>query len=142
MTVTITVSAELEAKIAERAAVRGISVEDYAREVLERDAETSALPERAVRQQKLESKATRGRGRAILFCTILLMVLMGVFPPHSLHGRRSYQFIGKGWKGVAAYDIPTIDYVQLVFQWGLLSMLAAGVLLVTSRRRAPSNSSD
>jgi hypothetical protein len=45
MTVTITIPAELEAKIAERAAARGGSLGEYAREVLERDAEMPTLRE-------------------------------------------------------------------------------------------------
>ena len=45
MTVTITIPAELEAKIAERAAARGISLGEDAREVLERDAEMPTLRE-------------------------------------------------------------------------------------------------
>ncbi len=45
MTVTITISAELKAKIAERAAAKGITLEAYAREVLERNAEMLALRE-------------------------------------------------------------------------------------------------
>jgi predicted HicB family RNase H-like nuclease len=45
MTVTITIPAELEAKIAERAAARGVSLGEYAREVLERDAELPTLRE-------------------------------------------------------------------------------------------------
>ena len=45
MTVTITVPAELEAKMAERAAAKGVTLEEYAREVLERDAEMPTLRE-------------------------------------------------------------------------------------------------
>lgn len=45
MTVTIDIPAELKAKIAERAAARGVSLEEYAQEVLERDAEMPALRE-------------------------------------------------------------------------------------------------
>ncbi|MEK6321990.1 MAG: hypothetical protein AABN33_09935 [Acidobacteriota bacterium] len=45
MTVTITIPAELEAKIAERAAAKGVTLEEYAREVLERDAEIPSLRE-------------------------------------------------------------------------------------------------
>jgi hypothetical protein len=45
MTVTINIPAELEAKIAERAAARGVSLGEYAREVLERDAEMPTLRE-------------------------------------------------------------------------------------------------
>ena len=45
MTVTITIPAELEAKIAERAAAKGVTLEEYAREVLERDADLPALRE-------------------------------------------------------------------------------------------------
>jgi hypothetical protein len=45
MTVTITIPAELEAKIAERAAAQGVSLCEYAREVLERDAEMPTLRE-------------------------------------------------------------------------------------------------
>jgi hypothetical protein len=43
MTVTITIPAELEAKIAERAAKKGVTLEEYAREVLERDVEMPTL---------------------------------------------------------------------------------------------------
>lgn len=39
MTVTIIIPAELEAKIAERAAAKGVTLEEYAQDVLERDAE-------------------------------------------------------------------------------------------------------
>ena len=39
MTVTITIPVELEAKIAERAATKGVTLEQYAQEVLVRDAE-------------------------------------------------------------------------------------------------------
>lgn len=45
MTVTITIPDELKAKIAERAAARGVSLGEYAREVLERDAEMPTLRE-------------------------------------------------------------------------------------------------
>jgi hypothetical protein len=45
MTVTITIPAELEAKITERAAAKGVSLEEYAQEVLERDAEMLTLRE-------------------------------------------------------------------------------------------------
>lgn len=43
MTVTISIPPELEAKIAERAAKKGVTLEEYAREVLERDVETPTL---------------------------------------------------------------------------------------------------
>ena len=45
MTVTITIPPELEAKIAERAATKGVTLEQYAQEVLERDAEMPTLRE-------------------------------------------------------------------------------------------------
>ncbi len=45
MTVTITIPADLEAKISERAAARGVTLGEYAREVLERDAEMPMLRE-------------------------------------------------------------------------------------------------
>jgi hypothetical protein len=45
MTLTITIPAELEAKIAERAATKGVTLEEYAQEVLERDAEMLTLRE-------------------------------------------------------------------------------------------------
>lgn len=43
MTVTITIPAELEAKITERATAKGVSLEEYAQGVLQRDAETPTL---------------------------------------------------------------------------------------------------
>ncbi len=43
MTVTIAISPELEARIAERAAAKGITLEEYAHEVLERDLDTPTL---------------------------------------------------------------------------------------------------
>lgn len=60
MTVTIAIPAELEAKIAERAAARGVSLGEYAREVLERDAEMPTLRElfAPVREQIKASGAT------------------------------------------------------------------------------------
>lgn len=60
MTVTITIPAELEAKIAERAAARGLSLGEYAREVLERDAEMPTLRElfAPVREQVKASGTT------------------------------------------------------------------------------------
>ena len=45
MTLTITIPAELKAKIAERAATKGVTIEEYAQEVLERDAEILTLRE-------------------------------------------------------------------------------------------------
>ena len=45
MTVTIDIPAELKAKIAERAAAKGLTLEEYAQEVLERDAEMLTLRE-------------------------------------------------------------------------------------------------
>jgi hypothetical protein len=45
MTVTIDIPAELKAKIAERAAAKGVTIEEYAQEVLERDAEMLTLRE-------------------------------------------------------------------------------------------------
>ena len=45
MSVTISIPSELEAKIAKRAAAKGVSLGEYAREVLERDAEMPALRE-------------------------------------------------------------------------------------------------
>jgi hypothetical protein len=45
MTVTIDIPAELKAKIAERAAAKGVTLEEYAQEVLERDAEMLTLRE-------------------------------------------------------------------------------------------------
>jgi len=45
MTVTITIPLELEDKIAERAAAKGVTLEEYAQEVLERDAEMPTLRE-------------------------------------------------------------------------------------------------
>jgi len=43
MSVSITISSELEEKISRRAAARGIPLEEYAREVLERDAAMPTL---------------------------------------------------------------------------------------------------
>ncbi|HKV39813.1 MAG TPA: hypothetical protein VJX67_11420 [Blastocatellia bacterium] len=43
MLVTITIPKELEEMIARRAAARGLPLEDYAREVLQRDATTPTL---------------------------------------------------------------------------------------------------
>ena len=53
MTITIPISAELKAKIAERAAVKGVTLEEYAQDVLERYAEMLTLRESfvAVRDQ-------------------------------------------------------------------------------------------
>lgn len=45
MTVTITIPAHLEAKIAQRAAAKGVTLEEYAREVLERDVDLPSLRE-------------------------------------------------------------------------------------------------
>lgn len=45
MTVTISIPPELEAKITERAAAKGVSLEEYAKEVLKRDVEMPALRE-------------------------------------------------------------------------------------------------
>ena len=45
MTVTITITDELKAKIAERAAAKGVTLEEYAQEVLERYVETLTLRE-------------------------------------------------------------------------------------------------
>jgi predicted DNA-binding protein len=45
MTVTITISAELKARIAELAAAKGVTLEEYAQEVLERYVETLTLRE-------------------------------------------------------------------------------------------------
>lgn len=45
MTATITIPAELEAKITERAAAKGVTLEEYARDVLARDAEMPTLRE-------------------------------------------------------------------------------------------------
>ena len=45
MTVTITIPPEIEAKITERAAAKGVSLEEYAQDVLQRDAEMPALRE-------------------------------------------------------------------------------------------------
>lgn len=42
---TITIPAELEDKIAERAAAKGVTLEEYAQEVLERDVEMATLRE-------------------------------------------------------------------------------------------------
>ncbi len=43
MSVTITIPTELEVKIAERAAARGVTLEEYARTVLERAVEMPTL---------------------------------------------------------------------------------------------------
>lgn len=45
MTVTITISDELKARIAERAAAQGVTLEEYAQEVLERYVEMLTLRE-------------------------------------------------------------------------------------------------
>ncbi|MGH9763871.1 MAG: hypothetical protein ACREDR_05360 [Blastocatellia bacterium] len=45
MSVTITIPDELKEMIARRAAARGLPLEEYAREVLERDATTPSLRE-------------------------------------------------------------------------------------------------
>jgi hypothetical protein len=45
MTMTIDIPAELKAKIAERAATKGVTLEQYAQEVLKRDAEMPTLRE-------------------------------------------------------------------------------------------------
>jgi hypothetical protein len=53
MSVTITLSSELEEKISRRAAARGLPLEEYAREVLRRDVEQPTLRElfASVREQ-------------------------------------------------------------------------------------------
>jgi hypothetical protein len=45
MSMTISIPTELEQKIAERAASRGLPLEEYVREVLRRDAEAPSLDE-------------------------------------------------------------------------------------------------
>ena len=45
MSITISIPPELEEKLAQRAAARGLALEEYAREVLERDAATPSLRE-------------------------------------------------------------------------------------------------
>jgi hypothetical protein len=45
MSTTISIPTELEQKIAERAASRGLPLEEYVREVLRRDAEAPSLDE-------------------------------------------------------------------------------------------------
>jgi predicted HicB family RNase H-like nuclease len=49
MTVTITISDELKARIAERAAAQGVTLEEYAQEVLERYVEMLTLRESSCR---------------------------------------------------------------------------------------------
>jgi plasmid stability protein len=60
MSATITIPTELEVKIAVRAAALGLSVEEYAREVLERDVAAPTLRElfAPVREQIKASGAT------------------------------------------------------------------------------------
>jgi len=60
MSATIIIPTELEVKIAERAAARGVTLEEYAREVLERDAEMPTLRElfAPVREQVKASGTT------------------------------------------------------------------------------------
>jgi len=60
MTVTITITDELKAKIAELAAAKGVTLEEYAQEVLERYVETLTLREIfvPVREQIKASGAT------------------------------------------------------------------------------------
>lgn len=60
MTVTVTIPAELKAKIAELAAAKGVTLEEYAQEVLERYVETLTLREIfvPVREQIKASGAT------------------------------------------------------------------------------------
>ena len=57
MSVTITIPPELEAKIAQRAALKGMPLEEYARAVLEQDATMLTMRElfAPVRQQVAES---------------------------------------------------------------------------------------
>lgn len=57
---TITISGELEDKLSRRAAARGLALEDYAREVLERDVAMMSLRElfAPVREQVAESGLT------------------------------------------------------------------------------------
>ena len=57
---TITISGELEDKLSRRAAARGLALEDYAREVLERDVAIMSLRElfAPVREQVAESGLT------------------------------------------------------------------------------------
>jgi hypothetical protein len=58
--VTITISGELEDKLSRRAAAEGLALEDYAREVLERDVAIMSLRElfAPVREQVAESGLT------------------------------------------------------------------------------------
>jgi hypothetical protein len=60
MTVTITITDELKARITERAAAKGVSLEEYAQELLERYVETLTLREifAPVRDQIKASGAT------------------------------------------------------------------------------------
>ena len=57
---TITISSELEDKLSRRAAAKGLAVEEYAREVLERDVATMTLRDlfAPVREQVAESGLT------------------------------------------------------------------------------------
>ena len=66
--VTITISEELEDRLSKRAAARGLALEDYAREVLERDASTMSLRElfAPVREQVAESGLTDSEVDALL----------------------------------------------------------------------------
>ena len=45
MSTTISIPTELEQKISERAASRGLALDEYVREILRRDAETPSLDE-------------------------------------------------------------------------------------------------
>ena len=60
MELTITIPAELGEKLSKRAIARELPLEEYAREVLERDATTPTLPEvfAPVREQIQESGVT------------------------------------------------------------------------------------
>jgi len=45
MTLTLNISADVKARISERAAAKGVTLEEYAQEVLQREAETVSLRE-------------------------------------------------------------------------------------------------
>lgn len=61
MSTTISIPTELEQKIAQRAALRGLPLEEYVREVLRRDAEAPSLDEilAPVREQFAASGMTK-----------------------------------------------------------------------------------
>ncbi|MFY9610298.1 MAG: hypothetical protein WAU45_17005 [Blastocatellia bacterium] len=83
--------------------------------------------------------------RTILLCTVVLVMIMCIFPPQSVeyHGaivpvnyeKHGYYFIGKDWSDLPLGLRPKIDYPRLALQCGLAGLLSAGLLLVFAKRK-------